>query len=415
LLISTFMVMENRVRGIKEFDVSAKEASKAAISFLEKRKGASMKFTIRTAVQIFFFLLIGVVAVTSATSLHALCPFGGVVTLYHLLSFGTLVQKIHMSSVVLMVLVLILTILFGPVFCGWVCPLGSIQEWIGRLGKRLFRHRYNHFMPEKADRILGLFRYVVLIGVVYMTAATGYLLFANIDPYNALFKFWSEEVALPALIILAITLLAALFMQRPWCRYTCPYGALLGLFNKFRIFKIRRNPDTCIQCGNCDSTCPMGIKVSEQEKITDTRCVSCFECSSERHCPKAETVVMGKIPQRSSNDHGWIARKINIKMSAMAIIVLFVIFGGIGASMAMDIWSTQHDRNQRGVQTVQSEESIRGSTTFGDVLAMGITQEDIEAVIGGEMPSSNLRVKDYCDAAGLSFTVIKEQLLLYLD
>lgn len=267
------------------------------------------KSRIRLYVQIFFFTLIAFIAVNktleeaglatipflSTASLHALCPFGGVVTLYNLITVGTLIQKIHASAIVLMALVLILTLFFGPVFCGWVCPLGSIQEWFGKLGRKIFRKRYNTFVPRRLDKALRYVRFGALLWVVFVTARSATLLFANVDPYNALFTFWSDEVALPAVIILGVTLLGSLFIERPWCKYFCPYGALLGVFNKFRIFKIKRSESTCISCNKCTKACPMNIDVAKKKTVTDFQCISCFECTSQRACPVPDTVEM-KLP-----------------------------------------------------------------------------------------------------------------------
>lgn len=261
---------------------------------------------IRRMVQIFFFVLIAVIAINktleemgavtipfiSTASLHALCPFGGVVTLYNIITVGDLIQKIHMSAVILMGLIFILAILFGPVFCGWVCPLGSAQEWIGKLGRKIFKKKYNHFVPRKVDMVLRYLRYAVLVWVIYVTARSATLVFSEVDPYNALFSFWSDEAALPSIIVLGVTLLGSLFVERPWCKYACPYGALLGLFNKIRIFKIKREPSTCISCNRCTRACPMNIDVANKEKVTDLQCISCFECTSERACPVAATVEL---------------------------------------------------------------------------------------------------------------------------
>jgi polyferredoxin len=169
-----------------------------------------------------------------SASLHALCPYGGVVTLWHLATTGRLVRQIHESALVLLGLTVVLAVLFGPVFCGWVCPFGSVQEWIGRLGRKLLPKSYNRVVPKKLDSWLRYLRYGVLAWTVYMTATTGVLVFKDYDPYYALFNFWTGEVAITGFIALALVLALSLVMERPFCKYACPMGALLGLSNIFR-------------------------------------------------------------------------------------------------------------------------------------------------------------------------------------
>ncbi len=270
-----------------------------------EKKGRSMKkkWRIRNVVQLGFFLLISVIAINkyfvengsgssilSSASLHSVCPFGGVVSIYNLLTVGDYVQKIHSSALVLMGLVFLLSILLGPVFCGWICPLGTFQEWIGKLGKRIFKKRYNLFVPKRLDGFMRYFRILVLVWVIYITAKTGLLVFTNVDPYYALFNFWTGEVAIQALVILVLTAIGALFVERPWCKYLCPYGALLGFANSIKIFKIYRDENTCISCDLCNQSCPMNIDVANSKKISQLQCISCFECSSESTCPVPETV-----------------------------------------------------------------------------------------------------------------------------
>jgi polyferredoxin len=185
-----------------------------------------------------------------------------------------------------------MSIAFGAVFCGWICPLGTFQEWLGKLGKRLFGRKYNTFIPQKADKYLRYIRYIVLAWVIYITAVTGKLVFSDIDPYHALFNFWSGEVTLQAFVLLGVIAITALIIERPWCKYACPLGALLGIFNSFRIFKIRRNENRCISCGKCNSACPMGIKVMEGKVVKNHQCISCLECTSDLSCPVANTVEL---------------------------------------------------------------------------------------------------------------------------
>ena len=263
------------------------------------------KISARLIVQIIFFGLIALIAVNhtlveagkgipflSSASLHGLCPFGGVVSIYQLATVGTFVQKIHQSSFVLMFIVLLLSVLFGPVFCGWICPLGSIQEWFGKLGKKIFKKRFNTFIPYKFDKYLRFLRYGVLAWIVYVTAYSGKLFFSDIDPYNALFNFWSSEVAVGGIIVLLITLTASLFVERPWCKYACPFGAILGITNLFRVFKIRRNSSTCVSCNACNRACPMNINVSEKTTVLNHQCISCMKCTSEAACPINDTVEL---------------------------------------------------------------------------------------------------------------------------
>ena len=261
---------------------------------------------VRLGIQIFFFVLIAVIAVNhsleeagsgglpilSSASLHALCPFGGVVSIYQYAATGTFVKKTHESSFILMWIVFALTLLFGPVFCGWVCPLGSVHEWLGKLGKKILRSKYNYFIPYRLDRILRYLRYLMLGWVVYMTAVTGKLIFADIDPYFALFNFWTGEVATAGLVILGLVLAASLLVERPFCKYACPYGAILGIFNLFRIFKIKRNVPTCTSCKACDKSCPMNIPVSAGTIVRDHQCITCMKCTSEQACPIENTVEL---------------------------------------------------------------------------------------------------------------------------
>jgi polyferredoxin len=259
---------------------------------------------IRKVVQWFFFAFIALISINhtlvesgsgipflASASLHALCPFGGVETLYTFIASGVLVKKVHDASLVLMGIGIFLAVLFGPAFCGWICPLGTIQEFVSGFGRKIFRRRFNQFVPFKLDQVLRYARYAVLAWVIYVTATSSTLIFEAYDPYFALFNFWSAEVAPTALAILGITLVLSFFVERPWCKYACPYGAFLGVFNLFRIFSIKRAESTCKADGACSIMCPMNIQVDTKTVVRDHQCISCLECTSEAICPVAKTVI----------------------------------------------------------------------------------------------------------------------------
>ena len=279
-----------------------------------KRKSAR---NVRYIVQAGFFVLVAIASTIAVlkekgidipfiqeASLHAICPFGGVVSFWQLLNFGTLVKKVHESSVVLAVLGLLLSLVFGPVICGWVCPFGTFQEWLARLGKKIFGKKYNNFVPRKLDSALRYLRYGVFAWVTYMTIVSGKLIFQDYDPYFTLFNFWTGEVAVTGYIALAVVIGLSLFIERPFCKYACPYGALLGVFNLFRIFGIRRNAPTCISCKACTKACPMNIDVAGSGTVRDHQCISCLECTSDAACPVPATVDMIAFPGKAKDSFG---------------------------------------------------------------------------------------------------------------
>lgn len=212
---------------------------------------------------------------------HMICPFGGIATLTRLLSQGLYINKTSFSNLVLLASVVLTTIIAGPVFCGWLCPLGSIQEWINSLAQKMRIPQVK--LSKKVERFASLPKYALLLLILYTTARSFNLVFINADPYYALMHLFSNEVAPLALMILIFTLFASLFIQRPWCRFLCPLGAILGPLGRVSILKIHRPSKTCISCGCCKNVCPVGLDPTEKEHVESSRCIRCGLC--ETSCP----------------------------------------------------------------------------------------------------------------------------------
>jgi ferredoxin len=229
------------------------------------------------------------------------------------------------------------------------------------LGKRLLGRRYGKIIPRRLDKSMRYLRYAVLAAVVIATAVSAKLVFSDYDPYFALFNFWTGEVALTAFIILGLIMLLSLIVERPFCRYACPYGALLGLSNRFRIFKIRRVASTCIDCKACDRACPMGINISEAAAVTDAQCISCLRCTSEQACPVADTVIVASAKSRKG-----------LTGKTVGLLSLIIFFGAIGTSFSLGWWQTVSQKVPRLIAEGElageyDPSDIRGSYTFGDI------------------------------------------------
>jgi len=224
-------------------------------------------------------------------SIDAICPFGALETLYAYLSSGSLIGRIHPSNLVMGLGLALATLVGGAFFCGWICPFGTLQEWAGTFGRRMLGHRYNHLIPLRVDRVLRYLRYVVALFFLAWTWAASSLVFAQYDPWRAFLSLAGGELAVGGIIALFISLVGSLFVERFWCRYLCPMGAVTGLVGKVSLFKVRRNAETCIACHACTMACPFHIDVAQMTRVTSAQCNRCLKCIDA--CPVKDTLTIG--------------------------------------------------------------------------------------------------------------------------
>lgn len=228
-------------------------------------------------------------------SAESFCPFGGLETLFkYLTQGGTFVSHTHLSNLVIFIAVMVTSLLFRSAFCGWICPLGSLQDLFSYAGNSLrkkfpaFRRSLQGFEKRNpwlktADRVLKYFKYLVLIWAVGGAAYFGFMVFRDVDPWSALINI-AEFSFTPGLVVLIVTLLLSLVVERPWCRYACPLGAVSGLAGKLAPVYLKRDEPSCTSCGLCSKACPMGINVHEPKVIRSVDCISCLECVGA--CPR---------------------------------------------------------------------------------------------------------------------------------
>jgi polyferredoxin len=248
---------------------------------------------------IFFITVQHVMAGEGSTNVtaspEAYCPFGGLESLYQfIVTGGSTVPHTHLSNLVMLVAVLVTALLLRSAFCGWICPLGFIQDMISRfsafLGKHLpfYRRGMKSLKTRLAplsflDRYLRLIKYGVLIWAVVGAAIYGVMVFRDYDPWSALINI-AEFSFTPGLIVLGVTLVGAFFVERPWCRYACPLGAASGLLGKFSPVYLKREESACKVCKVCTTACPMGLPVHTADTIKSADCIACLECVGA--CPR---------------------------------------------------------------------------------------------------------------------------------
>lgn len=238
---------------------------------------------LRTFVQLVFvagvvtLLVRGLMGLTQNTC-ESYCPFGGIVALFPLFKYKAYTCRLTELNTALLVSLLVLTLAMKKSFCSWVCPLGSISEWLGRLGRKVLRRDVK--VPVKVDRVLINLRYVVLVAVVVLTWTVWQydLGFRAYDPFYILFS-WGGHGTFPwSFAILAGVIALVFVVPFAWCRYLCPLGAVLDPLSRAGVLRVRRNTATCVDCGDCDAACPHRIPVSTVDQVTARNCTNCLEC-----------------------------------------------------------------------------------------------------------------------------------------
>lgn len=221
----------------------------------------------------------------ATASVDALCPFGAMETLITWLTAGTMISKIHPSNLVLGGALLVATLLAGNAFCGWICPLGSIQDLVWRLGRRL--HLPELRVPARLDKHLRWGRFLVLAVVIWFSVSTAKLWFADYDPYLAIFGldwlFNPGGMAVVGVAVAGVMLIGSSLVNRLWCRYLCPLGGVLSVVSRFSLLRVRRNQDACTDCTLCDRPCPVGLQVSAAAPAVSADCIGCLDCVAT--CP----------------------------------------------------------------------------------------------------------------------------------
>ncbi len=188
------------------------------------------------------------------------------------------------------IVLLPLALVAGNYFCGWICPFGTAQELMGRLGTLLMKRKLK--MPPALQRYLQFARYI-LAAIVLSQVAQALVDLSAINAYKTFMRAMTGNIAQGAALVLLGSFLAiALFFERPFCNYCCTEGVRFGLLSLGRVATIKRDPDKCVNCRLCDKACPMNLSVAGVATVRHAQCINCFQCLAA--CP-AGALVYGRI------------------------------------------------------------------------------------------------------------------------
>ncbi len=344
--------VQDAIESVSPFLVDTKKTSKPAHKKLIRRGNREYSQPLRFAVQFFFVALnlwIGVqfylwvrwaetggraLEVSRPAGVEGWLPIEGLMQSKYFLFTGQ-VPRVHAAGFFLFVSFLIISFVFRKSFCSWLCPVGTVSEYLWKFGRYTFRRNFQ--LPRWADIALRSLKYILLsffayavasmsVGAIAQFLGSSYALVVDVRMLN----FFRYPGGTTAFVVLGLVI-ASIFVQNFWCRYLCPYGAFLGLASLFSPARITRNLGTCIDCAKCAKVCPSTLPVDKLVQIRSAECTGCLECVAV--CPANNTLAVS-LPV------GLRTRRA-IPAWTMPAGIAIVFFGLVGYAKITGQWNTE--------------------------------------------------------------------------
>lgn len=212
------------------------------------------------------------------------CAMGGIETLLPYALRGETLKTTNLLNFSFLLGVVGTALVAGRAFCGWLCPLGAVQDGLASAARRLTgekRHipgkkspaRLPLHLPAGFDRPMRYTKYLILAAVLVVSTFAAYPPLRDICPLRAVFGLKLTPLLW---VVMLVFLGSSLLVERFTCKYLCPLGGALAAFNKISPVHLKSGAG-CNHCGRCDVECSMGID-AVPENLSDPECVRCLEC-----------------------------------------------------------------------------------------------------------------------------------------
>jgi polyferredoxin len=264
-------------------------------------------------------------------SADAFLPIAGMMSFKYFLTTGV-IEPVHPSALIMFLAIVSVSLLLKKGFCGWICPIGTLSQWFWMAGGRVFGRnfriwRYADILLRSVKYILMIFFLFVIWGTMPPAALEAFFLsdYYKIADIKTM-KFFTE-MSTAAVWFLAGTGVLSLIYKNFWCRYLCPYGALLGLLSRLSPVKINRDERNCSHCHSCTTHCPALIDVEKQGAVRSGECFGCMTCVSV--CPARGALAISLMTGRKR-------KAFSPYLYPAALVLLFSLI--IGSGIAAGKW-----------------------------------------------------------------------------
>ena len=273
-------------------------------------------------------------------------PIAGMMNTRYWLLTGE-IPRVHPAAMVLFLAFVSMSLLLRKSFCSWICPVGTISEYLWKTGRKTFRR--NFAPPRWLDIGLRGLKYLLLAFFLWAVGGMSALAIREFiaSPYGLvadvkMLNFFRHMGATAATVV-GLLLIGSIFVRNLWCRYLCPYGALVGIAAMFSPMRIRRDVATCIDCAKCAKACPSLLPVDTLVQIRSAECIGCLECIES--CPKEGALFYSALNRR----------RVKAWQVAAGVAGIFIVF--VGAAKVTGHWHSD-------IPAAVYEELVPNASTF---------------------------------------------------